>query len=111
MASCPSASNPWSSTSSLKPQAQNLSACRRKLRLSSRNRSCSCRCCGVINVPLVQRTGCSCFMGTVYQNSDKNKGLGRDRKLLSGISGEQPKVIQADQQREVGSYALQEKHF
>jgi hypothetical protein len=31
-------------------------------------------------------------MGTVYQDSDKNKGLKRDRKLLSSISREQPKV-------------------
>src|ERR1700733_4388322 len=90
MASCPSASNSWSSTTSLKPQAQNLSACKRKLRLSSRNRSWSWRCCGVRKVPLVQRTGCSCFMGTVYQDSDKNKGLEHDRKPLSRISREQP---------------------
>src|SRR5580704_4810422 len=81
-ARCPSASNSWSSTTSLKPQAQNLSACSRKFKLSSRNRSCSCRCCGVRKVPLVQSTGCSCFMG--YLNAaNKDKGSCLNHNLYS----------------------------
>src|SRR5882724_10277677 len=81
-ARCPSASNSWSSTTSLKPQAQNLSACSRKFKLSSRNRSCSCRCCGVRKVPLVQRTGCSCFM-SIYVAANKDKGSRLSHKNYS----------------------------
>ena len=49
-------------TSSLKPQAQNFSACKRKFNVSSMNLSCVCKCWGVRKVPLVQMTGCNCFI-------------------------------------------------
>src|ERR1700749_884945 len=81
-ARCPSASNSWSSTTSLKPQAQNLRACSRKFKLSSRERSCSCRCCGVRKVPLDQRTGCSCCMGDLSV-ANKDKGSCRNHKDYS----------------------------
>src|SRR5271166_6049245 len=51
----------------LKPQGQNLRACKRKLRLSSTKRSCTCKCCGVRKVPFVHRTGCSCFIDSRWQ--------------------------------------------
>src|SRR5580658_3983843 len=81
-ASWPCSSNPWSSTTSLKPQPQNLSACSRKFRLSSRNLSCSCICCGVRKVPLVQSTGCSCFIRndralTIVIHTKRRKGCFR----------------------------------
>src|ERR1700734_1590192 len=60
--SSPSLSSSWLMTSSLKPQAQNFSACKRKFKVSSINLSCVCKCWGVRKVPLVQMTGCNCFI-------------------------------------------------
>src|SRR5271166_1996093 len=68
-------------TSSLNPQAQNFSACRRKFSVSSIHLSCVCRCWGVRNVPLVQITGCSCFIefpatATIAILQPRSKGAG-----------------------------------
>src|ERR1700723_986367 len=64
-ANCPSASSSPLIASSRNPHGQNFSACRRKLSASSMKRSCTWRCWGVRNVPLVHRTGFSCLIGIV----------------------------------------------
>src|SRR5579875_2381754 len=75
MAKLPDARASWSICKEENPQGLKLSAPIRNSSTLSVNRSCTCKCCGVRNVPLDQMTGCNCLIPIkLLERADEVKG-------------------------------------